>query len=67
MSENQKRVVLEFAESITSKPAGLYLLITKYIMENPRNSLDDFFENQPTPQVRVHKSPEDATCVACEG
>lgn len=67
MSTEKKLAILEFVEHMTDKPAKLYTLIHNFIMENPRNSLDDFFENKPTPTVRIHKSPDEVTCVACEG
>jgi len=35
-------------------------------MEKDTNSLDDFFDKQETPKVKVHKKPEN-TCISCEG
>lgn len=67
MSTEKKLAIIEFTEQMTSKPAELYRLIYNFIMENPRDTLDDFFENQPKAKPRIHKGPDDATCIACEG
>ena len=68
MPDERKRAILDFVEEMTSKPSELYLKIVNHVMENPRpSSLDDFLEEREIPEVRVHRSPEESTCTACEG
>ena len=35
--------------------------------QKEETSLDDFFEKQETPKVRIHSAPGDSKCVSCEG
>ena len=53
MSTEKKLAIIEFTEQMTSKPAELYRLIYNFIMENPRDTLDDFFENLPKAKPRI--------------